>query len=475
MAFNIFLSILSGILSGLSFDFPSFSFLIWFSFSLLFYIFFKSKTPARYFFLAGVIFYSTVIFWLGFVTRLGTILLIFYLSMYWAVFAYLGKRVPLKFTIFILPVLWVGIEFIRENIPAFGFGWAILGYSQFKCLYLIQIADILGAKSISFIIITINIIITFLWLKKRGVFSHILYGVLLIGICWGYSFYKLHLYKPSQFIDVTVIQPNIPQGLKWNHQIQPFIIKELFQLGKKAKGNSLIIYPEASWPGLLDIDNRDSFIEWAKDLNKDILIGAVIRENRKFYNSVLLLNRDGKIESIYRKIVLVPFGEYVPLRNILGFISVFNTFGDISRGKDVTIFNYRNNRFGVLICFEDVFPSLVSNVSRNSDFLINITNDAWFKGNPEAIQHLSIMVLRAIENRISIVRCANTGISGFVDFLGRGYYLKKDSQRVLIKGIKTVSVPLNRENTLYNKWGDIFFVFCFFLFLGYLYRRKYEK
>ncbi len=469
MSFNFFLSILSGVLGGLSFDFPKVSFLVWFSFSFLFYILFTSRRPCRYFFLSGVVFYSIVIFWLGFVTRLGTFLLVLYLSFYWVVFSFLGKRTPKKYAIVILPFLWVGLEFIRENIPAFGFGWAILGYSQFNNLYLIQTADILGAKLISFIIVTFNVIIAISWKRKKVNLSHLLYALFIAAFSFVYSFYKINTYRPEEFVKVTVVQPNIPQSLKWKKEARPFIIKRLLNLGIKTEKESLVVYPEASWPFLLDMDDREDFINWAKEVKRDIIIGAVIREKERFYNAAILLDKRGVIKGIYRKIILVPFGEYVPLRRFLNFVSVFNSLGDISAGKKEVLFDYRNIKFSVLICFEDVFGTLVSSVSYDSNFLISITNDAWFGGNPEAMQHFSIMTLRAIENRISIVRCANTGISGYVDGVGRGHYLENSFSTVFFQKQQMFHVPLKKERTLYRRIGDWVFVVGFVLSLFYLY------
>ncbi len=477
MSINFFLSILSGVLGGLSFDFPEVSFLVWFSFSFLFYILFTSRRPYWYFFLSGVVFYSIVIFWLGFVTRLGTFLLVLYLSFYWVVFSFLGKRTPRKYAIVIIPFLWVGLEFIRENIPAFGFGWAILGYSQFKNLYFIQTADILGVKLISFFIVTFNVIIAILWERKKLSLPYLLYAFFIAVFSFSYSFYKINRYKPEEFVKVTVVQPNIPQLFKWKKEARPFIIKRLLNLGVKTEKESLVVYPEASWPFLLDMDDRDDFVNWAKEVKRDIVIGAVIKEKEKFYNAAILLDKRGVIKGIYRKIILVPFGEYVPLRKLLNFISVFNSLGDISPGKEDVFFDYHNIKFPVLICFEDVFGTFVSSVSYYSDFLISITNDAWFGGNPEAMQHFSIMTLRAIENRISIVRCANTGISGYVDGIGRGYCLEDDSSTVFFQKQQMFHVPLKKGKTLYRRTGDWIFVvgFIFSLFYLYIFKRGYER
>ena len=146
--------------------------------------------------------------------------------------------------------------------------------------------------------------------------------------------------------------------------------------------------------------------------------------------------------------------------------------GDISPGREFTVFDYGQERFAVLICFEDVFPVFVSRFSQESTFLINITNDAWFKGEPEAGQHLAIMTFRAIENRRSIVRSANTGISGFVDFRGVQHTFKKDGRRVFVEGVKLLQVPLNYTRSVYNTIGEAFTFLCGCVLLVALVRRR---
>jgi apolipoprotein N-acyltransferase len=159
----------------------------------------------------------------------------------------------------------------------------------------------------------------------------------------------------------------------------------------------------------------------------------------------------------------VPFGEYVPLRNILSFISVLNSLGDISRGSEYKVFSYKEKNFCVLICFEDIFPLFVSRFAKSSDFLINITDDSWFGGEPQASQHLGIMVFRAIENRISIARSANSGISGWVSFRGQINTLRNKGRQTFFADNLNFKLPLNNRRSLYNKWQEVFPFFCFLI------------
>ena len=142
------------------------------------------------------------------------------------------------------------------------------------------------------------------------------------------------------------------------------------------------------------------------------------------------------------------------------FINVVNAIGDMSGGDEYTIFSYRGRDFPVLICFEDIFPVFVSRFAQKSDFVVNITNDAWFGGEPEASQHFGIMALRAVENRVSIVRCANTGISGLVSFKGNIETLRSEGREVLVPGVKTFSVGIHKDRSFYSRYGELFPFFC---------------
>lgn len=467
---NIFFAIFSGILAALSFDFPFLSFIAWFSLTPFLYAINKSTTKRL--FIVGIVFglsfYGVSIFWVANVTKLGLVFLLFYLSLYPALFALFGKyfsKKPLR--IITLPCIWVILEFLKESIWC-GFGWANLGYSQYNNLYLIQVADLWGVKLISFLVVMVNVLLYEVVFIKKFNLRKISFVFLVILCCFFYSTYKLKTLKATDSIEVSIVQPNVAQELKWDISAQPSIIDKLKSLGLTTKKDSLVIFPEAAWPHTLNESNFDQLEEFVKDIKREVLIGAVVKEGNKFYNVALLLNQDGRFLDVYRKIKLVPFGEYIPLRRYLSFIKVINAIGDMSRGQDYHLFSYKGRDFGILICFEDIFPLFVSRLARDSSFLINITNDAWFGGEPEASQHLGIMTMRAIENRISIVRAANTGISGWVSFKGEVATLKdENNERVFLAGVDNFYITLNKRGSFYNRYGEIsFIIFCIIFLLG---------
>jgi len=366
-----------------------------------------------------------------------------------------------------------------------GFGWANLGYSQYLNLDLIQIVDIFGVKFISFLIVMVNVLIweSILFLSKRQlsranirtIFSKVFFVIIILSSCFLYSAHKFkyRATKDKDFtIEISLVQPNVPQELKWDPQVSYQIVNKLRDLGKIAKKESLVIFPEAAWPFTIDLENLSQLREFIKDIEKDILLGAATKEKEKFYNSALLLSNKGRLSFSYKKIKLVPFGEYVPLREFVDFIEVINSIGDMTPGDTITKFLYKEKRFSVLICFEDIFPLHVRKFAQKRDFLVNITNDAWFKGEPEASQHLGIMVFRAVENNIPIIRSANTGISGWVSSFGRIEKLTKGQNEIDFSGVGTFSVLLEKNRSFYNRYGDIFILFCFIVLLIVYVRRR---
>ncbi len=465
MIFKSLCAIITGFFSGLSFYHYDFSFLIWFSLTPLFYLI-ENTQGIRLFvlsFVAGISFFLTSIFWVGYVTRLGLFFLLIYLSIFWVGFSLVARFFIVRRWNFVsIPFLWIIFEFLRENLWT-GFGWAILGYSQFRNLFLIQVADIFGVKFISWLIVMSNFVIYTIGKKKKFTKEAFTF-LLLVIFCIGYSWVKLYFYKNyynrNSVVKVSLIQTNISQQDKWNSYKSQHIIEKLKELGEKSSPSSLVIFPEASFPLILKEENYKIFENFLKELNRYALIGVIEKEDGKFYNEAMLVEKTKLIKK-YRKIKLVPFGEYIPLRKFLSFISVINSLGDISAGREKVVFDFEGKRFSVVICFEDIFPVFISDFSKDIDFLVNITNDAWFLGEPEATQHLSILTFRAIENRVSTIRVANTGITAWISPYGEIRELKVNGKKIFVEGVFLQEVPLFRKTfTVYSKFPE------FFSFLG---------
>ncbi|OIO37392.1 MAG: apolipoprotein N-acyltransferase [Candidatus Omnitrophica bacterium CG1_02_49_10] len=281
---------------------------------------------------------------------------------------------------------------------------------------------------------------------------------------------------------VSVIQGNIHQGEKWDSSLKNEIFAKYERLTLEALLDKpdLIIWPETSFPGFPEEETLfiDKLAFLSKKMRADILIGAPTFADPggyKFYNSAILIDKDNGICMQYDKAHLVPFGEYLPFERILGFVRGFSSrpIGDFEGGDEYTVFESGSRRFGVLICFEDIFPGLVRNFTRaNPDFMVNITNDAWFMRSSAPYQHAQASVLRAVENRVSFVRSANTGLSCFIDPKGRiTEAVSKDEKEIFVDGFRTAEVPAGPRTSFYRRHGDIFAIGSMFLALALAVRK----
>ena len=187
----------------------------------------------------------------------------------------------------------------------------------------------------------------------------------------------------------------------------------------------------------------------------------MVREDEKYYNSALLIDKQGEIAGRYDKLHLVPFGEYIPLKNTFKFLETIVPIGDFTAGKDYTLFKL-SAKFAILICFEDTIPEISRGfVNRGADFLVNITNDGWFGRSAAPYQHLSASVFRAVENRVPMARSANTGVSCFIDFGGRIISaVRQGNREIFIPGFKSEGITVGEKGSLYCRMGDIFVFGC---------------
>ncbi len=491
---DLSLCLFSAILLILSFPRANFEFLAWFGFVPVFFALNnKSRLQAFFlFFITGVIFWAGVIYWLVHVTLPGTIILILYLALYFGAFGFIIRPSTKKSTLYSLifiPAVWVILEYIRGWLFT-GFPWALLGYSQYLNLPVIQIADITGVWGVSFLVVLINVMaVEIIWSHREGLKDRLkkafvlLVLILFLTFSYGYFCLSRQLGAEKKYsARICVVQGNIPQELKWDMSSRSLIMQRYLGLSIKAlKDNpELIVWPEASLPVVLEEDPE--YYEMIKNLARDaktpLVFGGVSLREDVYYNSALLVSAEGKLLGWYDKLHLVPFGEYIPLRSAFGFLETIVPIGDFSRGKEYTVLNNPPYKFSVFICFEDLFPSLSREfVKRGADFLVNITNDAWFKKTSSPYQHLSASVFRAVENRVPLVRSANTGVSGFIAPSGKITSLVEDKSgnNIFIAGYKTQDVIIYKQGfSFYTRYGDIFIIVCLLLVLGgaVIFRKK---
>jgi apolipoprotein N-acyltransferase len=475
----VFLScLLSAVLLVFSFPQIEWSFLAWVGLVPLLSVL-DGQKPWRAFrraYLCGFLFFFATLGWVIYVTYIGAFLLVAFLSLYFAVFGVIFvyfQRLPVLPRIFVLSSVWVALEFIRDHFLS-GFGWVMLGHSQYKNIWLIQIADKTGVYGVSFLVILVNLLIFETWrarslfLKANIIVITILSAVLIYG-CWitGEKNYV-------QTVKVGIIQPNIPLAVDWDEARKPWIIDKNIQLTQKLRDQKLdlIIWPETSLPGIISDDPylTGEIQATAARLHTPMLIGSVAQDGEQYYNSAFLIGADGQMLGRYDKIHLVPFGEYLPLRPVLGWINKFVPLDDFTSGKTYKVFSLSPSKakFSVLICFEDTLGYLRRHFTQaGADFFVNMTNDAWFRDTKAPFLHLQAAVFGCVENHRSLARAANTGVSALVDPWGRIIATVSDGhgKKTLIEGIAWGVLPLVHEKTFYTKYGDIFTYLCFLCIL----------
>ena len=505
-----FLISLSAVLLVLAFPKTDISFLSWIGFVPLMFAL-DGRDRVRSFragYLCGVLFFSGTVFWMTHVTVLGTILMVLYLGLYFAIFAVaycFFSRTKLLFRLFLLPAVWVVMEYLKAYLIG-GFDWASLGHTQYKNLALIQIAEFTGYYGVSYLIVAANVAmkeaLSFLsnknsTIKSKDLLSAIIILLVMFLTVIGFGNSVLRRQNNQKKISVGIIQGNIEQELKWFEPAWEDILEKHILLTKVvAKENpQLIIWPETSFPGFLilkdekyqyspngvSFDKNEKFYSRIKQLAVDvgipILFGVVSEENGQYHNSAVLLSKQGKLIGKYDKLHLVPFGEYIPMRKIFPFLASIVPIEDFASGKEFTVLSLplQNNnedvaKFSTLICFEDTVARLARRfIGEGAEFFVNITNDGWFKDTKAPFMHMQSSVFRAIENRKYLVRCANTGVSNFIDGKGKILKLVKDStnKSTYVTGVVVEDVYLNDKKTLYSKYGDLFAIFCIvFVLLG---------
>jgi apolipoprotein N-acyltransferase len=484
---NLMIAMVSGILLFLSFPKYGSGVFAWIALIPLFFAL-KDAQPKEGFkigFLTGLIAHVGIFYWIAYVVvQYGylpiyvgisaMLLLAAYLSLYTACFAMgiiflRGKGIPLFLS---APLLWTILEYSRSHLLT-GFPWENLAYSQYLYRNIIQISDTVGTYGVSFAIVLINAVLYDLLsvpYHKRYLFAEAVTACIMITLIFVYGHFRTEtiaqLLKKAPHLEVSLVQGNIDQNLKWNslYQLQTLDIYRSLSLKSVHSDGGLIIWPETAAPFYFQQHGRlqEAVVDIAKTSGSALLFGSPSYEREKadiFYmNSAFLIKPDGTLIGRYDKVHLVPYGEYVPLRRYFPFIKKLVTgVGDFRSGKGFYPLSIDGRRLGVLICYEGIFPEAAADYKREGvQLLVNITNDAWFGRTSAPTQHLSMTVFRAIENRLYLVRAANTGISAIIDPTGDIISSTGLFERTVLKG----DVKIIDEWTFYAAYGDLFVYVC---------------
>jgi apolipoprotein N-acyltransferase len=503
----LFLSILSGILLILSFPKFGTGLMGWVALIPLVYAIKDVRQLREGFllgFISGIIFHIGLLYWIAYaVVQYGNLpyyvgvsammLLALYLSVYMAIFAsgciyFRDKHIPL---VFAAPVLWTCLEYTKSHLFS-GFPWENLGHSQYLCLTLIQISDITGVYGISFMIVMVNIVLSNA-LSVKPVNKIIWYELILVSsvilISCSYGIFRIDnigtSMKKADSVNTAIIQGNIDQNIKWNPQFQKETVSiyKRLSLIKGVSGSNLIVWPETATPFFFQDMNglHQEVVDIGLNSRSWLLFGSPSYKKNgntlSFSNSAFLISPNGSIQGQYDKVHLVPYGEYVPLRKYFPFFGkLVAGVGDFAKGSGVYPLPMNNHNLGILICYEGIFPAIARCYKNmGTDLLINITNDAWYGTTSAPYQHLSMVIFRAVENRLYVLRAANTGISAFIDPIGKMTQKTELFEEAFLVG----KVKYMHDKTFYMLYGDIFVYLCILACLGCilfsLWRIRYDR
>jgi apolipoprotein N-acyltransferase len=495
------LALLSGV--GLVGSFPPWDdflpgnhLLAWIAFIPLFFAMGNRPPKERFLlgWLTGLVYFSGTIWWVTISMRqygglpvslafLLMLLLVAYLACYAGGFALcIGPDFLYRPAGFLLPALfWTTFEYLRAHLLT-GFPWSALGYSQYRFLSAIQIADFSSVYGVGFVIVLFNTALTRLIQTAVSArkLDRIGIGVVFSVFALTFGYGQFRLQQPmggTSSLKVGVVQGNIPQDRKWDDDFKDETIHIYKRLSESTRPESpaLLVWPESATPFFFQVDPhyQAELLDLTQAGRFTLLFGSPAfdpSDSARLYNSAYFLSPTSGILARYDKMHLVPFGEYVPLSSLLFFVDKITMgIGDFAPGNRTAVVEVAGEKIGTAICFEVIFPELVRKVvDQGATIMTTITNDAWFGRSPAASQHFSMVVFRAVENRVPFARAANTGISGFIDAHGRIV----EQTPLFVEAALTRALSPGIRKSFYTTYGDLFPIACLIVGLFLMVRSK---
>jgi apolipoprotein N-acyltransferase len=388
-------------------------------------------------FVFSLVFQVSTLYWIGWVSIGGMLTMVVVLSLYVAlVFAcygyirrFLGERASWLF-----PVIWIAHEYLR-GLGDLAFPWTNISLSQVYYLNLIQFADITGDLGVGLWVGFINVLIYKIitaWISPRrqpiGAFAATL--ILLFVLPFLYGWGTIQRLKSEDSVRVAVLQGDIDSFHKWDSAYVDLSFAAYETQAREAAeaGAELTVLPETAAPVYLRAEPRyhRAFRELAAETRVPLLIGTLEYEalpdgGYLRYNAAVAMDPAGYHTNYHAKLQLVPLGEWIPFSDKIKILDRLEVGGaHFTEGKKLVLFDHPKGPYAAAICFESAFPDIIRRFAHSgARFLVNITNDGWYGLSSGPTQHALIAVYRAIETRLPIARSANTGISGFIDRVGR--------------------------------------------------------
>jgi len=485
------LALLSGALLALSFPkfgHPAFA---WVALAPLLLALIHRRQPSRRAFTlglaAGIVYFSGTLYWLvETMTTFGGLppwqavfaaaILIVYLSLFPALFALILARLTRAFgprALALAPFVWVATEMGRTYILD-GFPWELLGYSQATVLPIAQLASVVGVYGLSAFVVMVSAAAAYAAVERgpsRWRVGAVVAAIVAATGLWGaLRLRDSALTREGTPVRVAVLQGNVPADQKWEPRLRDAIMERYVNMTREAIGRDaqFILWPESATPQPYeeDVPRGEMIRRLARQANVTLLVGSdqvepagpvdqgkpVLRN----YNAAYLIRPDGSTAAIYRKIHLVPFGEYVPFGRLLSFVGpIVSAVGDMSPftpGTEAVLLPVGAHKASTAICYEVIYSSLMRQfVVEGSELLTTITNDAWYGWSSAAYQHWQQASLRAVEEGRYLARAANTGISGFVDPYGRVL----QTSQMFQSAVMAEDVRFLTGRTIYSRIGDV--------------------
>ncbi len=390
-----------------------------------------------------------------------------YLGLYFAVFGWavrFFKRRLGTSILFLAPFVWTVSEWAKSSGPL-GCPWGNLGYALAHEPAWIQIASVAGAPGLTFWIVSVNALAAGIVVARRWP-SRIICAILAVlavalPVRWGVE--RLKSPPTGPLARVALVQPNTPSELKWNPASQDSVVGSLFLGTRQAAALTphpdLIVWPETSLPFYVRLEplKLRRFLDAVHEAGVPVLAGypdarLSTAGTALTYNAAGLVRPNGTFAAQYEKMHLVPFGERIPFQELMPFLGKIDLGqAEWTPGTDPVVFSGGGSSFGVMICFESIFPDHARALTlEGAQYLINITNDEWFGKTAGPVQHADMAILRSVELGRATARCANTGISMFVDPYGRVTGQTPLFERAMEVGVVRAPLP----PTLWLQWGD---------------------
>ncbi len=431
--------------------------------------------------LAGLVYFGGTTYWTSGVTRmygglsapvavLCSGLLAAYMALFPGVCAWAMSRLLRAIglgALLLLPAAWVATELLRAHLFG-GFPWVLLGSSQTTMLPIAQLASVTGVFGLSGLVALVNAALAYAAAggRSRAAIVAVAVSAVLVTGMWGaHRMRRDDLVRSGTVLRVGLLQGNIAQDEKWDPAQRVGILARYLRLTREAarQGARFIVWPESATPFFFEEDpvGGAAVRAVAQETGAHVLVGSDQLERAtppRYYNAAFLLGPDGRTIAVYRKIHLVPFGEYVPFKRLLFFVApLVESVADFTPGADAVRLPLGVGAASAAICYEVVYPDLIRRfVLAGSQLLTAITNDAWYGRSSAPYQHFEQATLRSIEEGRYLVRAANTGISGIVDPYGRVLDRSPLFEEAVIVG----DVRLIDVRTIYARIGDLFAYLC---------------